>query len=142
MRDSGNEMRHEGIVKSVDADSVTVDIPVSSACAECHARSVCGSDAGQERTIHILRKDDGTYRPGDKVVISITKEIGMKAVLLAYVFPFVILLVLLLTLPLVLESELIAGIVCIGVLVLYYLILAAFRKKIDSGFRFNIVSKI
>lgn len=142
MSASKRDMKHDGVVKSVGADSLTVEIPVSSACAQCHAKSVCGSGTGQARIIRILRKDDGMYRPGDRVTVSITRDMGFKAVLLAYVYPFAILFVLLLTLPSFMRNELYAGLVCIGVLALYYVVLALFRKKVDSGFKFNIVAKI
>lgn len=142
MKTSKMDMRHEGIVKSVEADVLTVDIPVSSACAHCHAKSVCGSGTADVRTVRIVRKNDGIYRPGDRVTVSITRDMGFRAVFLAYVYPFAILFVLLLTLPLLMQNELYVGLVCIGVLALYYVVLALFRKRIDSGFKFNIVAKI
>lgn len=136
------ELRHEGTVIAVMDDKVTVEIPVSSACAQCHAKAVCGSDIGQMRIISVKRVNDGHYRKGDKVVVSISRGMGMKAVLLAYIIPFVVLLVLLLTLQRILENEVITGFVSIGAVSVYYVTLAVFRKKIDMGFKFNIVEKI
>lgn len=135
------ELLHDGVVTAVAEDKVTVEIPVSSACAQCHAKAVCGSDIGEARIIPVKRKDDGSLKLGDRVVVAINRTMGMKAVLLAYLIPLVILLVLLLTLQRLFGNEVVAGLVSIGIVLVYYGVLAIFRKKIDRGFEFNIVEK-
>ena len=63
---------------------------------------------------------------------------GFKAVFIAYLIPLFILLVLLLTLPLLFENELGTGLGALGFVALYYLVLAQFRDKLNSGFVFTV----
>ena len=37
-----NEIVHSGKVVHIDQDFTTVEIMVSSACSECHAKGLCG----------------------------------------------------------------------------------------------------
>ncbi|NLJ07728.1 MAG: SoxR reducing system RseC family protein, partial [Sphingobacteriales bacterium] len=36
-----NEVRHEGVITSIDGDMAQVTILVKSACAECHIKGAC-----------------------------------------------------------------------------------------------------
>ena len=37
-----NEISHKGVIKSVTPELTTVEIVSTSACAECHAKGMCG----------------------------------------------------------------------------------------------------
>ena len=63
---------------------------------------------------------------------------GNKAVFLGYGLPFLVLLGSLIFTFNITNSEAISGIVTIISLTLYYLLLAAFRKKISKTFSFQL----
>lgn len=138
MRHEDREIRHSGVVSEVTPNEVKVKIVPMSACSMCHARTVCGTSSGGSRIIPVRRRDDGSFRPGDQVFVTVRQSQGFKAVLFAYLIPLSILLVLLLTLSLLFENELAAGLGSIGFVALYYLVLALFRNKLDSGFIFTV----
>ena len=141
MRHTESGISHAGRVISVAPFEVKVEIEAQSACAQCHAKAVCGASSGERRVIPVRRRDDGTFRPGDSVNVIIRQTQGFKAVFIAYLIPLFILLVLLLTLPMFFENELVTGLGALGFVALYYLILARFRDRLNSGFEF-IIEKI
>ncbi|HIR63399.1 MAG TPA: SoxR reducing system RseC family protein [Candidatus Coprenecus avistercoris] len=131
-------IRHEGRVLSVTSVQTKVEILAQTACAACHAKAVCGASNGESRVITIRREDDGKIRPEDRVNVVIRQGQGFKAVFIAYLIPLFILLVLLLTLPLFFENELVTGLGALGFVALYYLVLAQFRDRLNSGFVFTV----
>ncbi|HIZ86202.1 MAG TPA: SoxR reducing system RseC family protein [Candidatus Coprenecus stercoravium] len=138
MKHSEPEIRHSGTVVSVSQFELKVEIKAQPACAGCQARSVCGASSGESRIIPVVRRDDGTFRPGDPVEVIIRQSQGFKAVLIAYIVPLFILLVLLLTLPMFFENEVVTGLGSLGFVALYYLVLARFRDRLNSGFTFTV----
>lgn len=131
-------IKHAGRVLSVTSVQTKVEIQAQTACAACHARAVCGASNGESRILTVRRPDDGTVKPGDDVNVVIRQGQGFKAVLIAYLVPLFILLVLLLTLPLFFENELVTGLGALGFVALYYLVLAQFRDRLNSGFVFTV----
>ena len=131
-------IKHSGRVLSVTSVQTKVEIQAQTACAACHARAVCGASNGESRILTVRRPDDGTVKPGDDVNVVIRQGQGFKAVFIAYLVPLFILLVLLLTLPLFFENELVTGLGALGFVALYYLVLAQFRDRLNSGFVFTV----
>lgn len=138
MKQTEAEIRHAGRVVSVSGSQIKVEIAVQTACSGCQARAVCGASDGKTRIIPVRRPDDGSIAVGDEVNVIIRQGQGFKAVLIAYLIPLFILLVLLLTLPMFFENELVTGLGALGFVALYYLVLARFRDKLNSGFIFTV----
>ena len=141
MKQKETVIRHAGKVVSVSGSQLKVEILAQTACAGCHARAVCGASDGRTRVIQVRRQDDGSIAVGDDVDVIIRQGQGFKAVLIAYLIPLFILLVLLLTLPMFFENELVTGLGALGFVALYYLVLAQFRDKLNSGFIFTVEKK-
>ena len=131
-------IRHAGTVISVTSSMVKVEIQAQTACAACHARTVCGASSGESRVIPVRRHDDGTFKPGDEVNVVIRQGQGFKAGFFAFLIPLFILLGFFLTFPLFFENELVTGLGALGFVALYYLVLAQFRDRLNSGFVFTV----
>lgn len=127
---------HSGIVKTTDDKSVTVIISAAAACAGCQAEGSCNM-AGQEEKIIEVR---GLYdvKQGDDVTIIMKQSMGYAALFLAYVFPIVPVLAILIILLSYDFSELIAGLSSIIILIPYYSILYFFRNRINEKFSFTL----
>ncbi len=132
------DIKHTGRVVEVSHDKVIVEIQASTACDGCHAKSVCGSSNDKTRRIPVVRRGNEDFHIGDTVNVMITQSMGMKAVVIAYIIPCSILLILLLTLPIVMKNELACGMVALGAMAVYYLVLAFFRDRLGSGFVFTV----
>ena len=138
MKQQETVIRHAGKVLSVTSVQTKVEISAQTACAACQAKAVCGASSGESRIITVRRQDDGSVKPGDEVNVLIRQGQGFKAVFIAYLIPLFILLVLLLTLHMFFENELVTGLGAIGFVALYYLVLAQFRDRLNSGFVFTV----
>lgn len=63
---------------------------------------------------------------------------GMKAVLLAFVFPFLVLLLALASVLHLTHNELVSALAALGALVPYYLIIYICRKRLNRSFIFRL----
>ena len=134
---NGN-LEHKGIVLSINGERIDVSILSESACATCKVKSACGMSETEEKVVSIFTHDAPAYRVGEQVVVSVTRNMGLRAVFLAYVVPFLVLLVSLLVLLEAGLSEAAAGLISLGVLALYYIVLWLMRRRIEREINFNI----
>ena len=137
MHVNGN-LEHKGIVLSINGERIDVYILSESACATCKVKSACGMSETEEKVVSIFTHDAPAYREGEQVVVSVTRNMGLRAVFLAYVVPFLVLLVSLLILLEAGLSEAAAGLISLGVLALYYIVLWLMRRRIEREINFNI----
>lgn len=134
-----DEITHRGRVVSIGKDTVSVEIVSQSACASCHAAGLCGS-LDQTRKIIEVRTYGIPPRcaVGDEVIVCLAKKMGLKAVLLSYVIPLLILLILVVSLQTIVASELLLGLCAVGGVALYYLALYLRREKLAEEYEFYI----
>ena len=132
-------LEHKGIVSAVDDRLVEVEFTVESACSECKAKGLCGVDEGNRRFVTVYEPNAAYYAVGEEVMISVSESMGMKAATWAYIIPFFIILGSLLVMRLVFNlSEHIAGLSSLGLVVLYYVGLWIFRRRIEKEIVFKI----
>ena len=72
---------HEGIVRSVNGNRLTVEIVSKSMCASCHAKGACSSSDMKIKEIDVVAEGNETYAAGEKVNLVISHGNGLKAVL-------------------------------------------------------------
>lgn len=132
---------HKGTVVQSGRGTVDVLMRPESACGACHARKVCGMEEGEERILNVVTINAHTYREGEEVNVSISEGMGIKAALIAYAYPFLLVFVLLIALLQSGISELVAGLSGLGVLAAYYVVLYRFRNRIAKEIQLSI-SKI
>ena len=130
---------HSGVVDRSEQRKVVVRITSRSACGSCAARQACGLAEATEKLVEVYTDTAVEYQAGDAVQVGVKKNIGGKAVALAYVGALVVLIA-----ALVLSIE-VAGLqegAAIGVtfaaVAAYYGVLWLFRKRIDNTIQFTI----
>lgn len=133
-----NAIKHQGIVESTDGSCIRVRIIQTSACAACSIKGHCTSADVKEKLIEIVDTDGTVYQPGDKVWVLGELSMGAKAVFLAFVFPFLILIVSLFILMTLLDDELQAALGSLLLLIPYYYILWLNRERMKKKFSFSI----
>lgn len=126
---------HEGTVVHVGAKHVQVKIISVSACATCHAKKSCLAADMSEKIIDAIPLEP--LKQGDSVIIKMKEKLGWIALFYGYILPLIILAAVLFTLPALGFSENIAGLMAIGSLVPYYLVLYMSRKKMEKVFVFT-----
>ena len=133
-----NEIVHSGRIIEITPDFTTVEIIVDSACSACHAKSLCGMSEEQEKVICLPTDPYATYSVGDTVQVCTKMSMGLKAVWISYVIPLMILMILILSLSSVIGNEVIRGLVAIGGVGVYYLVIWLLRDKLQDEFLFYI----
>ena len=148
-------IKHDGIIIALNEDGTAlVRIVQTSACAACKAKAMCASaeSAEKEMTV-VLLSDNGRsmgygvldadkplleYKVGDAVEVMVQQRMGWKAVVLAYLLPFFVMLaVMLVGNAIWAVREEILGTVALCAMALYYLVLGMFKDKLQKEFSFT-----
>lgn len=133
------EIKHRGEVIRTDGMTVYVRMKVESACSACHARRVCGAGESADKVVEVETPSAAEYRAGDEVEVALQRRVmGAESVVLAYVAPFFVLMVLLVTLSAAGAGDGTAAAAAIGGVVLYYGVLYLLRDKIRKKIKFTI----
>ena len=133
-----NEIKHTGRIIEIDQDYTTVEIIVSSACSACHAKTLCGMTEEKEKVIMVPTDPYASHKVGDEVEVMTKMSMGLKAVWISYVVPLAVLMILILTLSTVLESQVVCGLSAIGGVALYYFVIWLLRDRLQNEFTFYI----
>ena len=133
-----NEIKHSGKILEITPDFTTVQILVSSACASCHAKAMCGMSEEEEKVIMVPTDPYADHNVGDEVQVMTKMSMGLKAVWISYVIPLAVLMILILSLSPVIASELVLGLVSIAGVALYYFGIWLFRDRLSNEFVFYI----
>lgn len=99
-----DKIKHLGIVESINGSYLKVRIVQTSACSACSIKGHCSAAESKEKLIDVYNKSGLPCQVGNQVMISGATSLGMKAVMWAFVFPFVVLLVSLLSLCILQEG--------------------------------------
>ena len=133
-----NEIKHSGKILEITPDFTTVQIVVSSACSSCHAKGLCGMSEDEEKVIMVPTDPYSDHKVGDEVQVLTKMTMGLKAVWISYVIPLAVLMILILSLSVVFESEVVTGLASVGGVVLYYLVIWLLRDRLKDEFVFYI----
>lgn len=135
-----NTIEHQGVIISINNQIAQVRIEQTSACASCHVKSMCGASERSEKIIdaHI---SDSSLKVDDQVTIIGQKSLGMQAILLAYVLPFVVIVSVLFIVNTFTTNEMIIGTCALASLIPYFIILRLMRNKIQAKFQFFAIRK-
>lgn len=134
-----SSIEHEGVIVEIKGNSkAVVSIVSKSACASCHAKGVCSAADQKEKRIEVTLSSDDNYSVGERVILSLESGIGLKAVLVLYVIPLIILLTLLLTLLNCKVSEPMSALISVGSVALYYVLVKIFNISLERNLYFKI----
>ena len=141
-------IKHDGIVIAVNGDgTVLVRIVQTSACAACKAKAMCASAESKEKEILALfvgeeaKRQEGERQDiklGDEVVVMVQQKMGWKAILLAYMLPFIVMItVVAIGNGLLGIREEVIGTAALCAMGVYYIVLGFFKDKIQKDFSFT-----
>jgi positive regulator of sigma E activity len=131
-------IEHEGIIKEISQNKITVGFVSQPSCIGCHAKGVCNMDQQDGKHLNVFDTSPDQYSIGEKVKIVIKETLGLKAVFIAYIIPFILLMVTLFVMEPVLKSEIRAGLMALAMLVPYYLLVFLYKDRIQKEINFNL----
>ena len=132
-------IKHDGIIIALNGDGTAlVRIVQTSACAACKAKAMCASAESAEKEMTVILLGDERWAVGNEVEVMVQQKMGWKAVVLAYLLPFFVMLaVMLIGNAIWAVREEILGTVALCAMALYYLVLGMFKDKLQKEFSFT-----
>lgn len=132
-----SKIEYPGVILQVNEDGIQVRILQKTACADCHAKSMCNLSDMKEKILEIP-DNNGSFRVGEEVLVTGSASLGLKAAMLAFFLPMLIMLILLFVGIQSFESEIIGAGMAISALIIYYLILFFQKDKLKRKFVFTL----
>lgn len=126
-------IQHTGIIQRIEKEKVYVKIAQQSACAGCHAKSMCTASESKDRIIEI-ESGDLSFRVDEEVNVYGRSSLGYVAVWYAFVLPFILLLSSIIIFTAFNRSELASALAGLAILPVYYSVLYLFRGKLKKKF--------
>lgn len=129
-------IRHEGIVLSTDGKTAHVSIVQTSACSACKAKSMCMSAESQQKEMDVVCLEP--MQVGDRVEVEVREHLAWRAVILAYILPFFVMMGVIVVLEVVTPwSEAVVGTLSLCGIALYYIGLSVFNHRLQKQFSFT-----
>ena len=130
-------IRHEGIVLRTEGNMAHVEIVQTSACSACKAKSMCmSSESRQISNMRCLMLEP--LQVGDHVEVEVRERLAWRAILLAYILPFIVMIAVIAILDFATDwSEAVVGTLSLCGIALYYLILSGFKHRLQRQFSFT-----
>lgn len=138
---SAGEISHIGVVKEITSENISVEIISESACGSCSVAGLCSAAEAKKKEIVVTAGPFDNYSVGEQVKVVLRQSMGLKAVLLAYVLPLIILMALVVSLSYTGIGELATGLIGICGVLLYFAILYFFRRRLAREYVFEIKKK-
>ena len=145
-------IKHDGIIIALNEDGTAlVRIVQTSACAACKAKAMCASAESAEKEMTVVLLGDEQWAVGNEVEVMVQQKMGWKAVVLAYLLPFFLMLAVMFIGNGLLamgdgatgllgdeaKREAVLGTVALCAMALYYLVLGMFKDKLQKEFSFT-----
>ena len=134
-----NKIKHNGVVDGVEEGCVRVRILQSSACSACKVASHCNASEMKEKIIEVQVADAVKYQLGDSVVVVADTAVGFRASLYGYLLPLLLMVVTLVAVLKITQSEGYAAVSALGILIPYYIGLYLLRNKLQNKLSFSLV---
>jgi len=135
-----NFVKHRGVISRISGDRITVSLEGNVNCNACNAKAACGVSESNKKEINIVNTDR-SFHLNEGVDVALEKELGLKAVFWAYIFPFILVFIVLIVSSNFLK-EWIAGLLSLFTLIPYYLMLHFFNNSFDRVFKISILKNM
>jgi sigma-E factor negative regulatory protein RseC len=130
---------HSGTIESIEGDSMRVRIVQTSACAACKVSAHCHAAEQKEKVVDVCRvKDVSVYHPGETVMLVASSQTGMRAVTVAFLIPFLLMVAAVFVCSRFTDSEPLMALAGIVFLIPYYIVLFLFRNRLQEQFAFSV----
>jgi len=139
MTNTVENIEHLGVVDRIEGDKVWVNIKTASACGSCQSKTYCGIAEMSEKVVETYSPSHlKTFEIGQEVYVVLRKSLGYRALMLGYLFPFLLIMVVLVAVLAITGNQLFAALASVLAIGPYYMLLYFHRKRIRATFRFFI----
>ena len=131
---------HVGFIRAIRKGVAYVTLVQTSACASCAVKGSCGVGDSEKKQFEVP-VSEGLWHVGDEVVVQLETSTGFFALLIAYLFPFVLVVTALLVFVRVGFSEALAAVIALSLLIPYYALVSLFRKRLSKRLHLKILRR-
>ena len=133
------KISHAGIVESIGEGCVQVRILQTSACAACKVAGHCHASESKEKIVDVFNVGDVSHlKVGDSVVVTASRDVANRALLLGFGVPFLILVSVLVIMLQLVSEEGLAALAALAALLPYYGLLYLMRDRIQQKMAYSI----
>ena len=111
---------------------------VTSGCASCEIKGACTVSDVEEKSVMVTVDNAQSFSINQEIIIEMKQSLGTWAVLLGYVFPFLVIFVGLLIFTNLDMDQGMAGVLSLLLLLPYYFTIYSLRKYLGTRFNYNI----
>lgn len=133
---SAKTITHPGFIRSINGNEAKVVVLSKSGCASCEINGSCSVSDVEEKIIDVSIDKNREYKTGQEVVVEMKQSQGTWAVLLAYIFPIILVIGSLVILTSNEVDEGISGLISLGILIPYYSFLYFTRSYVKKNFEY------
>ena len=137
-------IKHDATIKEIGSETIKVTINSNASCASCKLKGTCSTGKLQEKTIIVEKPKEmiglDKYEIGEQVNVVMYESQGVKALVLGYILPFVVLMIVLIVTYSFTHNEPLSGLLALASLGPYYFVLYLFRNKLEKQFNLKLES--
>lgn len=132
---------HKGRISAVNEGkgTVTVTLLEQADCGECPAHKLCNNFTPDKNVVEVQVPDASQYKIGEFVAVRGTERLHRKAIMLVTVIPTLALIVVMIGIYLLTDSQLAACLSALGAMIVFFVGLYLVRNKLAHEFVFEIV---
>lgn len=134
---TGKVIEHSGTIVFIGVGVLKVEIVSNAACGECAAGSLCSAAEKRRKVVDVFPTPGRDYVLGDTITFVGERSMGVRAVLLAYVIPLLLVVAGLVCAHVAGLGDGGCALVALATLVPYYAALWLLRGRIDKSFIFK-----
>ncbi|MDZ7614330.1 MAG: SoxR reducing system RseC family protein [Flavobacteriaceae bacterium] len=132
-----HSIRHTGTISNISGNTITVSLSDNINCSGCSSKSACGMAETASKQI-VLPNQENSFNINETVELVLEKNMGLKAVIWAYIFPFILMLTSLFV-SLAFFSEPVSGLIALLVLIPYYTMLYFSKNIFQRVFKLSVI---
>lgn len=133
-----SQIKHSGVIESIEDNCVHVRIVQTSACAACKVAGYCNAAESKEKVVDVYNTTVQGLKVGDAVMVTTSGTVASRALLYGFGLPFIILVAVLVAVLCTTGSEGMAALCGIAALVPYYLLLWFCRDRMRQQLAFSL----
>ena len=128
----------QGKVKEIKNNILFIEIERHTACASCHAKTMCIPFDKKNEVISIPVTHPDGFQVGENIQLTLKQSMGTKAVIIAYLCPFLILSSGLFLIYYFTKNELLSVGVAFAATTLYFILLKRIDSRMKKRFTFMV----
>lgn len=134
-----HQIKHSGVVESVEEGRIRIRILQTSACAGCKVAGHCHAAEAKEKMVDVYQVPSGhQLKLGMTVTVCASSQVAARALLLGFGIPFLLLVGVVFFMSMLKVEEAWAALAGLAAMIPYYIILYFLRGRLREKLTFTL----